>query len=106
MLGFYLEFKSLSMVSPTIVSTLRTTEIVVAFIAQILITLIMPQLIDTLGAMFVFLAALVLIFEGRIYEGVSKICGNRCCRPLASATEGITGVTDEIVYAQDVRHQA
>jgi len=106
LLGFYLEFRSLTMVSPTIVSTLRTTEIVVAFVGQVLITLVVPNLIDVLGASFVFIAALVLIFESRIYEGVSKICSNRCCRPLVTATESLTGATEGIVFAQDVRHQA
>ena len=51
------------MVAPATVATLRTTEIVVAFVAQILLTSIIPQVIDILGAAFVFFAATALIFE-------------------------------------------
>ena len=50
MIGFLFEFKSLRMVPPSTVATLRTTEIVVAFVAQILLTNTSPEPLDTLGA--------------------------------------------------------
>ena len=77
MLGFLFEFKSCQMVPPATVATLRTTEIVVAFIAQSLLTNKPPAISDTLGASFVFLAALALIFEKHINNGLSKIFCNR-----------------------------
>ena len=79
MLGFLFEFKSCRMVAPATVATLRTTEIVVAFVAQILLTNIIPQVIDILGAAFVFFAATTLIFEKLIYDVFSKLFScNRC----------------------------
>ena len=53
MFGFFLMFMSCQMIPPAVVSTLRTTEIVVAFITQSLLTNKSPQIIDTLGATFV-----------------------------------------------------
>ena len=50
MLGFLFEFKSCQMVAPATVATLRTTEIVVAFVAQILLTHKSTELFDTLGS--------------------------------------------------------
>ena len=73
MLGFLFEFKSCQMVAPATVATLRTTEIVVAFVAQILLTHKSPELFDTLGSIFVFAAAVALIFEKQIYDGLSKL---------------------------------
>ena len=79
MLGFLFEFKSCRMVAPATVATLRTTEIVVAFVAQILLTSIIPQVIDILGAAFVFFAATALIFEKLIYDIIAKLFScNRC----------------------------
>ena len=61
------------MIPPATVATLRTTEIVVAFVTQSLLTHKSPEIIDTLGATFVFSAAIALIFEKHIYKGVSRL---------------------------------
>ena len=66
-------FMSCQMIPPATVSTLRTTEIVVAFITQSLLTNKSPQTIDTLGATFVILAAIATIFETHIHKRLSKI---------------------------------
>ena len=68
---------SCQMIPPATVSTLRTTEIVVAFITQSLLTNKSPQIIDTLGATFVIVAAIAIIFETNIQKRLSKIFCNR-----------------------------
>ena len=94
MIGFLFEFKSCQMVPPSTVATLRTTEIIVAFVAQILITHKSPELIDTLGAAFVFSAAIALIFEKHINNGLAKIFG--ICKTFYSSHERLVEETDEI----------
>ena len=98
MIGFLFEFKSLRMVPPATVATLRTTEIVVAFVAQSLLTNTSPELMDTLGATFIFSAAIALIFEKHIYDGVAKLfC---ICKTLYSPHERLVEETDEIIVTQ------
>ena len=97
MLGFLFEFKSCQMVPPATVATLRTTEIVVAFIAQSLLTNKPPAISDILGASFVFLAALALIFEKHINNGLSKIFCSRT--PPNTPHERLEEETSEITDA-------
>ena len=89
MLGFLFEFKSCRMVPRATVATLRTTEIVVAFVTQILLTNIIPQVIDILGAAFVFFAATALIFEKHIYGILSKLFSCNCCKIFSKPQDGI-----------------
>ena len=88
-------FMSCQMIPPATVSTLRTTEIVVAFITQSLLTNKSPQIIDTLGATFVILAAIATIFEAHIHKRLSKIFCNAAQPP--SAHERLVEDTSEIV---------
>ena len=69
--GFFFEFKSLQMVPPATVSTLRTTEIVVAYVVNIFLTDAMPEILNVFGSTLVLFAAISLIFEREIYENVS-----------------------------------
>ena len=94
MFGFFLMFMSCQMIPPATVSTLRTTEIVVAFITQSLLTNKSPQVIDTLGATFVILAAIAIIFETHIHNWLSKIFCNTA-QPT-SAHERLLEETSEI----------
>ena len=59
------------MVPPATVSTLRTTEIVVAYVVNILLTDVMPEMLNIFGASLVLLAAISLIFEKEIYKNLS-----------------------------------
>ena len=97
MLGFFFEFKSCQMIPPSTVATLRTTEIVVAFVAQVIITHIIPECIDILGAVLVFSAAIILIFEKNIYAGMSKINCNRCKRTNSTQERLVEETNNEIV---------
>ena len=85
---------SCQMIPPAVVSTLRTTEIVVAFITQSLLTNKSPQIIDTLGAIFVILAAIATIFETHIHNRLSKIFCNSA-KPT-STHERLVEETSEI----------
>ena len=84
MLGYLFEFQSCKIIPPGTVATLRTTEIVVAFVAQVIFTHIVPDFIDNFGAAFVFIAAIVLVFERNIYQGLSRICCDKCRRPTSN----------------------
>ena len=102
MLGFLFEFKSCRMVPPATVATLRTTEIVVAFVTQILLTSIIPQVIDILGAGLVFFAAMALIFEKQIYGGLSKLLCCECCKIFAKSQDRASQETDQHVVPQSI----
>ena len=102
MLGFLFEFKSCRMVPPATVATLRTTEIVVAFVTQILLTNIIPQVIDILGAGFVFFAAMALIFEKQIHNGLSKLLCCDCCKIFAKSQDRSNQGTDQQVVPQSI----
>ena len=69
------------MIPPSTVSTLRTSQIIVAFVAQVLINKNTPAVIDVLGAAFIFLAAIMVTFEEQICKGCAKCCICDCCRP-------------------------
>ena len=91
------------MISPSIAAVSRTCQIVVAFVAQVVINKNIPSVIDVLGAAFIFLAALAVTFEDQINKGIAKVCCP-CCRPQA---RDIIGATEEAVsVSQDVRPQA
>ena len=91
------------MVAPTTVATLRTTEIVVAFVAQILLTHKSPELFDTLGSIFVFAAAVALIFEKQIYDGLSKL-SSMCLPSSTSPHEILNEETTETIDTQTVNN--
>ena len=74
--GFFCATRSLTMIPPSTVATLRTLQIFVAFIAQIFVTSTLPSFLDILGAVSIFFAALAITFEKQLY-GV--LCFK--CRP-------------------------
>ena len=104
MLGFFLILRALVMIPPSVAATLRTGQIVVAFVAQVLINNTIPGVVDVLGAAFIFLAAMVVTFEVQIYKGIEKCCFCDCCRPQVSAT--IRASEEAINVAEDIRPQA
>ena len=63
------------MIPVATVSVLRTTEIVIAFVANVALTQTVPEYTDIIGSSLVFLAALSLIFEERL----SKLMSNTNC---------------------------
>ena len=69
--AYWLAFSSCRIIHPTIVSTLRTTEIVVAFLVECIVTNVAPEFSKVLGATLVLLAALALLFEKRLRNSVS-----------------------------------
>ena len=91
------------MVAPATVATLRTTEIVVAFVAQILLTHKSPELFDTLGSVCVFAAAVALIFEKQIYDGLSKMFF-MCPPSSTSPHELLNEETTETIDTQTVNN--
>ena len=104
LLGFYFTLTSLVMIPPSNVATLRTAQIVVAFVAQVIINNTIPEIIDVLGALFIFLAAVVVTFESQIYEGLVENCPCYCFRPHVRAT--IIETEEAINVPQDIRPQA
>ena len=70
------------MIPPSTASTLRTSQIIVAFVAQVLINNNIPEIIDVLGAAFIFVAAMMVTFEEQICKGFSTCCPlMTCCLP-------------------------
>ena len=104
MLGFFSLLNALLLIPPSIAAVSRTCQIVIAFVAQVLINKNVPGVIDVLGAAFILLAAIAVTFEEQINNGVEKCCFCYCCRPQ---DRDITGVTQETVnLAEDFRPQA
>ena len=68
-----MEYKSLQMIPVATVSVLRTTEIVIAFVANVALTQTVPEYTDIIGSSLVFLSALSLIFEERLSSFMPKI---------------------------------
>ena len=66
------------MIPPATVSTLRTTEIIVACIVNIILTHRMPEPFDIIGSSLVFLAALCLIFEEKLSNFILKTVKSNC----------------------------
>ena len=60
------------MIPSGIVATLRTTEIVIAYLANIVITHSIPKLPNMFGAIVILFAAVALIFEKKISEKISS----------------------------------
>ena len=71
------------MIPPSTASTLRTSQIIVAFIAQAFVNHKIPEIIDMLGAAFVFLAAMMVTFEDQICKGIKTCCPFHCVRAPA-----------------------
>ena len=70
------------MIPPSTASTLRTSQIIVAFVAQVLINNNIPEIIDVLGAAFIFIAAMMVTFEEQICKGFGRCCPHMtCCIP-------------------------
>ena len=65
------------MVPPSIVSTLRTTEIVVAYVMNIILTNSTPEMVNTFGSFLVLVAAIILIFEKEIEKSTSYLCSRQ-----------------------------
>ena len=87
MSGFVFTLKALVMIPPNNVATLRTSQIIVAFVAQVLVNNTMPSVIDVLGAAFIFLAAVAVTFEDQIYKFIVGCCPCYCCRPSVEQVE-------------------
>ena len=66
------------MIPPATVSTLRTTEIIVAFVVNIILTHSVPEPFEIIGSSFVFMAALCLIFEKQISKFVISFFIPKC----------------------------
>ena len=103
MLGFYFVIQALVMIPPSNAATLRTSQIIVAFVAQVLINHNIPAVIDVLGAAFIFLAAMTVTFENEIYKALYFCCPCYCCRPEVTVTISAAEPAD---VRQDVRPQA
>ena len=109
---------ALLMIPPSTASTLRTSQIVVAFVSQVIISNTMPEVIDVLGAVFILLAALTVTFENQVFKGLRKCCFCDCCKPQVTATisdaemqltsyrYSIAATAEAINVAQDIRPQA
>ncbi|XP_059097482.1 uncharacterized protein LOC131891830 isoform X1 [Tigriopus californicus] len=64
-------------VPPATVSTLRTLQIIVAFVVQVFVSHTMPGFVDLLGAALVFVCALVITFENKIGLFIENTCCSR-----------------------------
>ena len=90
------------MVPPATVATLRTFEIVIAFVAQILLTSVVPQIIDSTGAALVFFASIAIIFEKHIYNCISKLFCCKCYNSLSVSKDRLSQETNHVVAPQTI----
>ena len=93
--GFFFEYKSLQMIPPATVSVLRTTEIVVAYVVNIILTMTMPEILNIFGSFLVLLAAIALIFEKELDKKVEWICCRRNYDKLDEQRNLIDNESDE-----------
>ena len=60
--------KSLQLISPNLVASLRTLELVLAFLVQSILTGLSPPLTSSLGGALILLAVLLLASKDRIMQ--------------------------------------
>ena len=65
-IGFFLAYKSLQIIHPATYATVTSTEIVIAFVANMILNNEIAKPMEIIGSSFVFLATLGLIFEKQI----------------------------------------
>ena len=63
-LGHFCIIDALHHVEPTVVSGMRTLEIIMAFVLQIVVFKEQPSLLGVLGALFVMVGVFFIPFEG------------------------------------------
>ena len=68
------------MIPPTVGATLRTSQILVSFVAQWLFKEELPEVVDTLGGFLIFVSTAAIIFDYEIEKGLSLICSCASCR--------------------------
>lgn len=73
MVGFGCTIYSLIMIPPSTAATLRTSQIIVAFIAQIIIMNNIPAVLDIMGASLIFVAAMAITFEPMIQRKLASL---------------------------------
>ena len=71
LLCIYTEIGALQIVPPAVFATLRTSQIIVAFIAQCIMNAAMPAVIDVAGAGLVFASAMAITFEPRLSKMIA-----------------------------------
>ena len=66
--NFYLRLKSLQLVGPVIVGFVRTSEIVVSYVVEIIIFHTIPYLSSVFGAMFIMIACIGVLLEDKFLK--------------------------------------
>jgi len=66
LLAFFTLTKSLQMISPNLVASLRTLELVLAFSVQSLITGLAPDILSCVGGTFIFVGVLMLALQDQL----------------------------------------
>ena len=66
LLAFTTLTKSLQLISPNLVASLRCLELVLAFTVQSLITGVMPDIVSSTGGVLITFGVLVLAFQDRV----------------------------------------
>lgn len=79
-LGYFLHTRALLLLHPTIVSALRTLEIVFAYLAQALLMGSIPDLLTLAGSSMVLISVLALALETTVFptrqQGYQELAGN------------------------------
>jgi len=73
LLAFTTLTKSLQLISPSLVASLRCLELVLAFSVQIIISGSVPDLIVVIGAFLISLGVIILAFQKKIKEFQDKL---------------------------------
>ena len=73
MMSYVFIVESIKIVSPSTVSTLRTTQIIVSFVVQTVVRGAFPPLLDFTGAVLVFMFAVVITMEKEVHGTVARL---------------------------------
>ena len=89
--------KSLQLISPNLVASLRTLELVLAFLVQSILTGLSPPLTSSLGGALILLAVLLLASQDRIMLALRNL-RLRTSRG-EEGTRLLQGLADDIPHA-------
>ena len=73
LIGFTSVTKSLQLISPTLVNSIRSLELIIAFTVQTILTSQSPDLVSSLGGIIIITGVLMVAFQDNIVSATDKL---------------------------------
>ena len=83
-LGSYMSFRAFLLISPTIISSLRTFELIMALIFYVIASFYLPSFEQFLATILIFLGIACLLLESKICNTLKTCVSYRSLKPATS----------------------